>query len=116
MGKSDPEAKKVLDAVSAKFKTFKAIKASFALKIENAAGKVQGVKTKLGTAFDNLLDTGDSSEVSSSFTVPDEKPEELSQEEKLELFSKVKNDDDFYKAILFGIGAPTSKHNIDFLI
>ena len=78
-------------------------------------GKVQGVKTKLGTAFDNLLDTGDSSEVSSSFTVPDEKPEELSQEEKLELFSKVKNDDDFYKAILFGIGAPTSKHNIDFL-
>ena len=45
MGKSDPEAKKVLDAVSAKFKTFKAIKASFALKIENAAGKVQGVKS-----------------------------------------------------------------------
>jgi outer membrane lipoprotein-sorting protein len=44
MGKNDPEAKKVLDAVSAKFKTFKAIKAAFALKIENAAGKVQGVK------------------------------------------------------------------------
>ncbi len=47
MGKSDPEAKKVLDAVSAKFKTFKTVKASFALKIENAAGKVQG--TKAGT-------------------------------------------------------------------
>ena len=45
MGKSDPEAKKVLDAVSTKFKTFKAIKASFALKIENAAGKPQGVKS-----------------------------------------------------------------------
>jgi outer membrane lipoprotein-sorting protein len=45
MGKSDPEAKKVLDAVSAKFKTFKSVKASFALKIENAAGKVQGTKT-----------------------------------------------------------------------
>ena len=45
MGKSGPEAKKVLDAVSAKFKTFKAIKASFALKIENASGKVQGVKS-----------------------------------------------------------------------
>lgn len=44
MGKSDPEAKKVLDAVSAKFKTFKTIKAAFALKIENVAGKVQGVK------------------------------------------------------------------------
>ena len=45
IGKSDPEAKKVLDAVSAKFKTFKAVKANFSLKIENAAGKVQGTKT-----------------------------------------------------------------------
>ncbi|MBP7931087.1 MAG: outer membrane lipoprotein carrier protein LolA [Chitinophagaceae bacterium] len=45
MGKSDPEAKKVLDAVSAKFKTFKSVKANFTLKIENAAGKVQGTKT-----------------------------------------------------------------------
>ncbi len=44
MGKSDAEAKKVLDAVSTKFKTFKSVKASFALKIENAAGKVQGAK------------------------------------------------------------------------
>lgn len=45
MGKSDPEAKKVLDAVSAKFKTFKTMKAGFSLKIENASGKVQGTKT-----------------------------------------------------------------------
>jgi hypothetical protein len=45
IGKSDPEAKKVLDAVSAKFKTFKTMKASFTLKIENAAGKVQGTKS-----------------------------------------------------------------------
>ena len=45
MGKSDPEAKKVLDAVSAKFKTFKTVKASFTLKIEDATGKVQGSKT-----------------------------------------------------------------------
>ena len=49
MGKSDAEAKKVLDAVSAKIKTFKSVKASFALKIENAAGKVQG--TKAGTVM-----------------------------------------------------------------
>jgi outer membrane lipoprotein-sorting protein len=45
IGKSDPEAKKVLDAVSAKFKTFKTMKASFSLKIENASGKIQGTKT-----------------------------------------------------------------------
>ncbi len=45
MGKSDPEAKKVLDAVSAKFKTYKTVKANFTLRVENAAGKVQGSKT-----------------------------------------------------------------------
>lgn len=44
MGKSDPNAKKILDAVSAKFKTFKAIKASFTFKNEDAKGKVLGVK------------------------------------------------------------------------
>ncbi len=47
MGKSDPEAKKVLDAVSVKFKTFKTVKANFTLKVENASGKVQGTKTGL---------------------------------------------------------------------
>lgn len=45
IGKSDPAAKKVLDAVSEKFKTFKTVKANFSLKIENAAGKIQGTKT-----------------------------------------------------------------------
>ena len=45
LGKSDPEAKKILDGVSAKFKTFKAVKANFSLAIENAAGKNQGTKT-----------------------------------------------------------------------
>jgi outer membrane lipoprotein-sorting protein len=49
MGKSDPEAKKVLDAVSAKFKTFKTMKANFSLKIENAAGKAQA--SKAGTVM-----------------------------------------------------------------
>ena len=44
MGKSDADAKKILDAVSAKFKSFKTVTANFNLKIENAAGKVQGSK------------------------------------------------------------------------
>ena len=44
LGKNDPAAKKVLDAVSSKFKTFKAIKASFTLKIEDSKGKIQDVK------------------------------------------------------------------------
>lgn len=42
---NDPEAKKILDAVSAKFKTYKTVQASFAYKVENAAGKVLSSKT-----------------------------------------------------------------------
>lgn len=49
MGQNDPEAKKILDAVSTKFKTFKAVQAKFSLKIENAAGKPLGSKS--GTVF-----------------------------------------------------------------
>lgn len=46
---SDPAAKKILDAVSAKFKTYKVIQSSFTLKIEDGKGKIQGVKK--GTVY-----------------------------------------------------------------
>lgn len=49
LGKSDPAAKSLLDAVSAKFKSFKAVQAIFSLKAEDAKGKVQG--NKKGTVF-----------------------------------------------------------------
>jgi outer membrane lipoprotein carrier protein len=49
MGSSDPEAKKILDAVSAKFKTYKSVQSNFSLKIENAASKILGTKT--GTVY-----------------------------------------------------------------
>lgn len=49
MGTSDPEGKKVLDAVSAKFKTYKSVQAKFSLKIENASGKSVGAKS--GTVY-----------------------------------------------------------------
>lgn len=49
MGNSDPDAKKILDAVSAKFKSYKSVAAKFSLKIENAAGKNLG--TKAGSVF-----------------------------------------------------------------
>ena len=45
LGASEPAAKKILDAVSNKFKTFKTVKAKFSLKIENATGKSVGNKT-----------------------------------------------------------------------
>lgn len=42
---NDPAAKAILDGVSAKFKTFKSVKASFSYKAENAAGKQLSAKT-----------------------------------------------------------------------
>lgn len=49
MGNSDPEAKKILDAVSARFKTFKSVQSKFILKIENSSNKLMGSKT--GTVY-----------------------------------------------------------------
>lgn len=46
---NDPAAKKVLDAVSNKFKSFKAVQSTFTLQIEDSKGKVQGVKK--GTVY-----------------------------------------------------------------
>ena len=46
---NDPEAKKILDGVSAKFKTFKTVKATFTYKVENAAGKT--LSSKNGTVY-----------------------------------------------------------------
>ena len=45
MGKSDTDAKKILDQVSAKFKAYKSVQAQFVLKIENATGKSLGNKS-----------------------------------------------------------------------
>lgn len=45
LGKSDPDAKKILDNVSAKFKTYKTVTANFTLTVLNGAGKAQGTKT-----------------------------------------------------------------------
>jgi outer membrane lipoprotein-sorting protein len=47
--KNDPEAKKILDAVSAKFKTFKSPQANFTYQVENAQGKV--LSSKKGTVI-----------------------------------------------------------------
>jgi outer membrane lipoprotein carrier protein len=46
---NDPAAKQVLDAVSAKFKTFSSVQASFSYKVEDAKGKT--MSTKAGTVW-----------------------------------------------------------------
>ena len=47
LGKNDPDAKKILDQVSAKLKSFKSVQASFTLAVEDSKGKQQGVKKGL---------------------------------------------------------------------
>lgn len=42
--KNDPAAKVILDKVSTKFKSYKAVQANFSLQVENASGKVLGNK------------------------------------------------------------------------
>ena len=49
MGKNDPDAKKILDAVSNKFKGFKSVQSKFTLKIENSSNKV--LDNKKGTVY-----------------------------------------------------------------
>jgi len=44
IGNNDPDAKKLLDEVSKKMNTYKAIQANFTLKIEDAKGNPQGSK------------------------------------------------------------------------
>jgi len=45
LGKSDPDAKKVLDAFSTKLKSYKAIQSSFTLKVADSKGALQGSKS-----------------------------------------------------------------------
>jgi len=49
IGKNDPDAKKVLDALSAKLKTYKAVQANFTLTVEDSKGKLQGSRS--GTIY-----------------------------------------------------------------
>ncbi|WEK35299.1 MAG: outer membrane lipoprotein carrier protein LolA [Candidatus Pseudobacter hemicellulosilyticus] len=49
LGTNDPAAKKILDAVSAKFKAYTGVQAGFTLKSEDDKGKVLGVKQ--GTVY-----------------------------------------------------------------
>lgn len=78
--------------------------------------KVSGLAgdTKLGGAFDNLL-SGDKENIKSAYDVPEEPASEMSKEEKRQVFSTVKNDDDFYAKVLWGLSLPVTKNNIDFL-
>ena len=53
--KNDPDAKKILDAVSAKFRTYKSPQATFTYTVENAQGKAistqKGTVTMKGTKY-----------------------------------------------------------------
>ena len=44
LGNNDPDAKKILDAVSAKFKTYKGVQSNFTYSVEDSKGKTQGIQ------------------------------------------------------------------------
>ena len=54
-GDNDPNAKKVLDAVSEKFKTFKGITATFSLKSITSKGKDNGTNKARRRSFQTAL-------------------------------------------------------------
>ncbi len=49
LGKNDPDAKKVLDGLSAKLKSYTAVQSSFTLKVQDSKGTLQG--SKAGTIY-----------------------------------------------------------------
>ncbi len=49
LGKNDPDAKKVLDGLSAKLKSFTAVQSGFTLTVEDSKGKLEGSKN--GTIY-----------------------------------------------------------------
>ena len=49
LGKNDPDAKKVLDALSTTLKSYTAVQSSFTLKVLDAKGALQGSKS--GTIY-----------------------------------------------------------------
>jgi len=64
---NDPAAKKILDGVSAKFKTYKGVQANFTLKVEDGKGKLQGnqkgVVYMKGTKYKIVLSGKENKEV-----------------------------------------------------
>jgi hypothetical protein len=77
---------------------------------DKISGVVSG--TKLGNALDDLLQGDTPTKDELSFF--DSESKNLNDNEKKEVYSKVMTDDDFYKAILWGLGLPVTQRNIDF--
>lgn len=68
-------------------------------------------------SLDAIL-AGDSSDATANSlksSLGDKKSDEMSDEEKRNLYAKATTDEDFYDAILFGINAPISEKNKNFL-
>lgn len=84
--------------------------------IDKVEGAISG--TQLGDALDSLLNTSgsDSAEkIKTALGVPTTPADKMNSAEKQQIFSKVKNDDEFYAHILWGLNLPVTKYNMDFL-
>jgi len=83
------------------------------LLVKKVSTKLKG--TKVGDFIDDVV--GGDFDISNigDYFKKNEKPGGMSNSEKMEIYSKVKTDDDFYEAVLWGLGLPVNKHNVDFL-
>lgn len=83
------------------------------LLVKKVSTKLKG--TKVGDFIDDVV--GGDFDISNigDYFKKNEKPGGMSNSEKMEIYSKVKTDDDFYEAVLWGLGLPVNKYNVDFL-
>lgn len=67
--------------------------------------------------MDSLMIGDTSQETANSLksSLDGKNPDEFSEKQKMYFYSQAVTDDDFYNAILFGINAPQSQHNVNFL-
>lgn len=84
--------------------------------IDKVQGAISG--TELGDALDSIMTStglGTTEKMKTALNVPKNPASTMSSAERQKIFSKVKNDDDFYAHILWGLNLPVTKNNIDFL-
>lgn len=80
--------------------------------LDKVSGLVGG--TKLGNALDDLL-SGDEESIKKGFDVPSKSVNDMSPDEIKKVYSDIKNDNDFYAKILWGLNLPATQYNVDFL-
>jgi hypothetical protein len=83
------------------------------LLVQKVSSKIKG--SKVGDFIDDVVGGDFDVKNIGSYFKKTKKPGGMSNSEKMEIYSKVKTDDDFYEAVLWGLGLPVNNQNINFL-